>query len=98
MNPRSRFLLLPLLGVLMASLSSCGAYFGRAWGPVALEPEPQCSRPFTGVRTVATEFISTDREEIPLTVIGILDMPFSLVVDLLMLPAEGYCAWKKKSG
>ena len=98
MNPRSRFLRLPLLGVLMASLSSCGAYFGRALGPIALEPEPRCSRPFTGVRTDVIEFISTDREEIPLTVMGILDVPFSLIVDLVMLPTEGYCAWKKKSG
>ena len=97
MNPRSRFLLLPLLGVLMASLSSCGAYFGRAIVPMT-EFGPQCSRPFTGVRTDVMEFISTDREEIPLTMMGILDVPFSLIVDLVMLPSEGYCAWKKKSG
>ena len=69
------------------AMPSCGAYFGRA-----LTPADRCTRPFTGVRC---DYDDLMKDSSSLNVaIGILDTPLSLLVDVVLLPAELYCKSK----
>lgn len=74
---------LAVFGLLASSLSGCGTLLSLGVG--------DCS-PYSGVRANTNLMSEPGPDRAALTALGILDMPFSLIADTVLLPITAICA------
>ncbi|AHG79496.1 hypothetical protein X875_8780 [Mannheimia varigena USDA-ARS-USMARC-1388] len=74
---------LVVIALLATSLSGCGTLLSFGVG--------DCS-PYSGVRANADLMSEPGPDGAALTALGIVDMPFSLVADTVLLPVTAICA------